>query len=210
MQIPFWHTPGFSRHSFMSKKRKKKRYCPQDIPRCDTQGLSLLLPLTFTRFSWSNHGSEAVGTQSFKGSWGRAEDHLYLLSLKTARVCASLLLTFALSWAQLTGKPPTLSRHLAAAALGLGGVQSFRDGAFPSLEFGETEALPRVCQENNPQRSSSLRFHARKEAQKSDEYRSSGVCCLRARIPADTCTGSCRGCWCRCQTGRCWAPPRTR
>lgn len=122
MQIPFWHTPGFSRHSFMSEKSKKKRYHSQDIPTCDTQGLSLLLPLTFTVFSWSNNGSEAVGTQSFKGSWRRTEDRLYLLSLKTVRVCASLWPTFALSWAQLTGKPPTLSRHLAAAALGLGGV----------------------------------------------------------------------------------------
>lgn len=90
MQIPFWHTPGFSRHSFMSEKSKKKHYHSQDIPMCDTQGLSLLLPLTFTIFSWSNNGSEAVGTQSFKGSWRGTEDRLYQLSLKTVRVCVRL------------------------------------------------------------------------------------------------------------------------
>lgn len=76
MQIPFWHTPGFSRHSFMSEKvSKKERYHSQDIPMCDTQGLSLPVPLTFTGFSWSDHRSQAVGTQSFKGSWRCAEDH---------------------------------------------------------------------------------------------------------------------------------------
>lgn len=49
--------------------------------------------------------------------------------------------SLALSWAQLTGKSPALSRHLAAAALGLSGVQSFGDGAFACLKFGETEAF---------------------------------------------------------------------
>lgn len=49
--------------------------------------------------------------------------------------------TIALSWAQLTGKPPALSRHLAAAALGLGGVEGFGDGALSCVEFGETEAF---------------------------------------------------------------------
>lgn len=41
-------------------------------------------------------------------------------------------------------------------------------------------------------------------------HHSSAACSQRARSPAGRCTGSCRGCWCRCQTGRCWAPPHTR
>lgn len=41
-------------------------------------------------------------------------------------------------------------------------------------------------------------------------YRSSAACFLRGRSPAGTCTGSCQGCWCRCQTGICSAPPHTR
>lgn len=49
--------------------------------------------------------------------------------------------SFILSWAQLTGKSPALSRHLAAAALSLGGVEGFGDGAFSCVEFGETETL---------------------------------------------------------------------
>lgn len=56
-----------------------------------------------------------------------------------------MLHTFGHSWAQLTGKSPALARHLAAAALGLGGVRSFGDGAFTCLEFGETEALSGIC-----------------------------------------------------------------
>lgn len=55
--------------------------------------------------------------------------------------------TVRLSWAQLTGKSPALAGHHAAAALGLGGVQSFGDGTFSCLEFGETEALPGICRE---------------------------------------------------------------
>lgn len=38
------------------------------------------------------------------------------------QLCVSVLHTLSLSWAQLTGKSPALPRHLAAAALGLGGV----------------------------------------------------------------------------------------
>lgn len=37
-------------------------------------------------------------------------------------VCVSIVHTLALSWAQFTGKSPALTGHLAAAALGLGGV----------------------------------------------------------------------------------------
>lgn len=58
----------------------------------------------------------AVGTQSVKSS-------------------------LSLSWAQLTGKPPALTRHLTAAALCLGGVESLWHRAFPCFEFGETETL---------------------------------------------------------------------
>lgn len=41
-------------------------------------------------------------------------------------------------------------------------------------------------------------------------YRNSVVCCRRAQSPAGTCTGNCRVCWCKCQTGKCWVPPCTR
>lgn len=37
-------------------------------------------------------------------------------------------------------------------------------------------------------------------------HRSSGVCCQRERSLVGMSTGSCLGCWCRCQTGRCWTP----
>ncbi len=57
----------------------------------------------------------------------------------------SVLHTLSLPWAQLTGESPALARHLAAAALGLCGVESFGDGAFSCVEFGETEALSGIC-----------------------------------------------------------------
>lgn len=40
-------------------------------------------------------------------------------------------------------------------------------------------------------------------------HRSSCAWCQRVRSPVGMSTGSCRGCWCRCQTGSCWAPPHT-
>lgn len=55
--------------------------------------------------------------------------------------------TICFPWAQLTGETPALSRHLTAAALSLGGVEGFGDGAFTRIEFGETEALSGICQE---------------------------------------------------------------
>lgn len=42
--------------------------------------------------------------------------------IATVPAGAFVLLTFIAAGAQLTGEPPTLSRHLAAAALGLGVV----------------------------------------------------------------------------------------
>lgn len=57
--------------------------------------------------------------------------------------------TISFSWAQFTGETPALSGHLAAATLGLGGVEGFGDGAFSRLELGETEALSGVCQEKH-------------------------------------------------------------
>ena len=60
-------------------------------------------------------------------------------------VCVLVLHTLILSWAQLTGKPPALSRHFAAAALSLGGVEGFGDGTFSCIKLGETEALSGIC-----------------------------------------------------------------
>lgn len=58
----------------------------------------------------------------------------------------SYLHTIALTWTQLTGKSPAFSRHLAAAALGLGGVVGFGHGALAYFKLGETEALSGICQ----------------------------------------------------------------
>jgi len=60
-----------------------------------------------------------------------------------------VLHTLTLPRAQLTGKSPALSRHLAAAALGLGVVQRFGDGALSCFKFGETEALSGICRQKN-------------------------------------------------------------
>lgn len=60
------------------------------------------------------------------------------------KVSVSVLQTISFSWAQLTGKSPALSGHLAAATLGLGGVECFRDCAFSCFEVGETEAFSGV------------------------------------------------------------------
>lgn len=61
--------------------------------------------------------------------------------------CVCVWLTLALSRAELAGKSPALARHLAAATLGLGGVESFGNGAFSCLEFGEAETLSGICRE---------------------------------------------------------------
>lgn len=57
--------------------------------------------------------------------------------------------TVGFSWAQLAGQSPALSGHLAATALGLGGVEGFGDRALACLEFGETEALSGIWQSRN-------------------------------------------------------------
>lgn len=54
-------------------------------------------------------------------------------------------LTAALLRTQLTGVVPALARLLAAAAPGLGGVESFGHRALPGLKVCEAETLPRVC-----------------------------------------------------------------
>lgn len=54
-------------------------------------------------------------------------------------------LTLALAWAQLAGVSPALAWHLAAAALGLGGVEGLGHRTLAGLEAGETEALSGVC-----------------------------------------------------------------
>lgn len=89
-----------------------------DTVLADTWVIQTLIHI-FTSIAWSRQGSMAEWTQSVKSS-------------------------LSPSWAQLTGKSPALSRHLAAAALGLGGVQSFGDRTFSCLEFGETEAFSRI------------------------------------------------------------------
>ena len=73
--------------------------------------------------------------------------HVYIL-IKT-RASVSVLHTIALSRAQLTGKSPALSGHLAATTLGLGGVEGFGYRALACVEFGETEALSCICQKKN-------------------------------------------------------------
>lgn len=50
-------------------------------------------------------------------------------------------LTFVIFGAQLTGVPPALSRHFTAAALGLGGVESFGYGTLPIFKVREAETL---------------------------------------------------------------------
>lgn len=62
------------------------------------------------------------------------------MTVGTQCIKASLIL----AGAEFTGVTPAFSRHLAAAALCLGGVQSFGYGAFSSLESCEAETLPRV------------------------------------------------------------------
>lgn len=57
--------------------------------------------------------------------------------------------TIGFAWAQLAGQSPALSGHLAATALGLGGVEGFGDRALACLEFGETEALSGIWQNRN-------------------------------------------------------------
>lgn len=61
----------------------------------------------------------------------------------------SVAQTVGFSWAQLAGQSPALSGHLAATALGLGGVEGFGDRALACLEFGETEALSGIWQSRN-------------------------------------------------------------
>ena len=62
-----------------------------------------------------------------------------------ADVCWRAWLTLGLAGAQLAGQPPALAGHLAAAALGLGGVEGLGHGTLPRLELSEAEALPGVC-----------------------------------------------------------------
>lgn len=45
---------------------------------------------------------------------------------------------------QFTGVSPALPRHLATAALGLGGVEGFGNRTFPRLKAREAEALSGV------------------------------------------------------------------
>lgn len=90
----------------------------------------------------------AVWTQSFKSSWNHTKKGqlYYFTNVTLCIVCAlSYIHTICLSRAQLTGKSPAFSRHLAAAALGLGGVEGFGHGAFACFKFGETEALSGIC-----------------------------------------------------------------
>lgn len=68
-------------------------------------------------------------------------------------IAVFVLHTIRLSWAQLTRKPPALSRHLAAAALGLGRVEGLGHRAFASFKFSETEALSGICREKQMRKS---------------------------------------------------------
>lgn len=54
-------------------------------------------------------------------------------------------LTLALAWAQLAGVSPALAWHLAAAALGLSGVEGFGHRTLARLKAGEAEALSSIC-----------------------------------------------------------------
>lgn len=151
MQIPFWQMPGLSRHSFISTERRVITVvCFKSIFKRHLffiiKGLGQCC--TFTSIAKSRQGSMAVGTQTVKSSWKHTIKRSVSLFCKCYCVrvlikrCVCLVLhTIPLSWAQLTGKSPALSRHLAAAAFGLGGVEGFGDRALACLEFGETEAL---------------------------------------------------------------------
>ena len=72
-------------------------------------------------------------------------------------VCERARLTLGLAGTQLAGQAPAFARHLAAAALGLGGVEGLGHGALPRLELSEAEALPGVCSETETEAETALK-----------------------------------------------------